>query len=198
MSAAPQTYAVRFKGVALGNLSATEIAERLRAGELSLAHAVRHHDRWMTLRQFLRETAATSPLLPSGGLLGRLAGKPSATGDTPPPPPGANPVGDAIEGRVREGYLWCGLTFLLPLAIGLPTWGIAKLLDLRNIAGVILLLLSAALGAGYAWWRAHRTAGNLESDGLDDLGRSMRQLALALALASALFWAVVTLLWIAR
>lgn len=195
---APTLHAVRFKGVVVGNLTAAEIADRLRAGELSLAHVVRHQDRWMTLRQFFRENTHVAPPPPGTSLLGRLAGKPTAAGDHPPPPPGANPVGDAIEGRVREGYLWCGLTFVLPLAIGSPIWGLGRMLDLRNAAVVILLLVAALAGSGYAAWRAHRTSLGLESEGLHDVGRSMRQLALALAIAASSFWILVTLLWIAR
>lgn len=197
--AAP-THTVRFKGVTLGNLTAAEIVERLRAGELSLSHAVQHQGRWMTIRQFLQAQSPATPATPESGFLGRLTGR-SATGDDAalmPPPPGANPVGDAIEGRVREGYLWCGLTFLLPVLLGLPVWTLGKLLDIRPYPINTLLVVAAIGGSGYAAWRAHRCARHLQSEGLDEVGDSMRQLALALAAAAACFWVAVALLWLPR
>lgn len=197
---------VRFKGVSLGNFTTAEIAERLRNGEFSLTHAIEHRGRWLTLRQYLRESNQPAVAPPSGGLLGRLSAKhpPPPPGDAPPPPPGANAVAESIESRVREGYLWCGLTFVLPLFVGLPIWGLGKALTnssqtiLRTLQVNILLTLVAIAAAAYAAWRAQRNSQALDDEGLDDVGRSMRQLALGLSLASAAFWTMVIWLWLAR
>lgn len=190
-------HAVRFKGATLGSFTASEIADRLRSGELSLTHAVEHRGQWMTVRQFLRESqpgASAPSALP--GLLGRLTGKPGHGADQPPPPPGAEPADAPIESRVRLGYLWCGLTFVMPLLLGLPTWAIVSLLTERTAALKSSLAIAAIAGAGHAAWRANRAATELVEEGLEDVGRSMRQLAIGLAAASAVFWLTIALfLW---
>lgn len=199
---AAASHKVRFKGVVVGQLTAAEIAERLRAGEMSLTHAVEHRGRWLTVRQFLREAEpALAPPPPgaSDSLFGRLTRRIShAEHPAPPPPPGASLVGDAIERRVREGYLWCGLTFLLPIALGLPIWLLCSQWGARATQVSTYLILAILIGDGYAAWRAHRSAEGLEREGLEDVGRSLRQLSMALAAASACFWITVTLLWLTR
>lgn len=200
MATAP--HKVRFKGVVVGQLTAAEIAERLRAGEISLTHAVEHRGRWLTIHQFLREnepTVTPPPPGAGGGLLGRLTGKNAGTDPSMPPPPGApSVVGDAIERRVREGYLWCGLTFLLPVALGLPIWLLCSHLNAPTTSLNACLIVGILLGDGYAAWRAHQSAEGLVQEGLEDVGRSLRQLSVALAGASACFWITVTLLWLTR
>lgn len=192
---------VRFKGVILGEFTAAEIAERVRAGELNLAHVVRRRDRWVTLRQFLQESevaATTEAPSAAGSLLSRLTGRmppPPPGGEAPPPPPGASSSGDPLESRVREGYLWCGLTFLMPAVIGLPIWGLCQLAGLKSTTLGILWSLFALGGAGYAAWRAHLCAQELRDHGLEDVGQSMRNLALGLAALSSLFWVLVALKW---
>lgn len=199
---AAASHRVRFKGVVVGQLTAAEIAEHLRAGKISLTHAVEHRGRWLTIRQFLRENelALTPPPPGAGaGLLGRLTGKNAGTEPPMPPPPGAaSVVGDAIERRVREGYLWCGLTFLLPVALGLPVWLLCSHLNTPTTSLNACLIVGILLGDGYAAWRAHRSAEGLVQEGLEDVGRSLRQLSMALAGASACFWITVTLLWLTR
>lgn len=194
-------YPVRFKGVTLGQLTGQEIADRLRAGELSLAHVIELRGRWMTLRQFLRETepaqaAASAP--PPGGLLGRLTGRtpPPPGADQPPPLPGAiAPAGDPFDSQVREGYLWCGLTFLLPALAGMPVWGLCHLAGLKPVTAAVLWSLSAVAGAGYATWRALNCVRRLRDNGLEDVGGSMRSLAIGLSALSSLFWILVAFKW---
>ncbi len=203
---APVLHKVRFKGVTLGSFTSVEIAERLRSGELSLSHVVEHRGRWLTLRLFLRETSQIVTPTTGGGALGRQSLKqpPIPPGDTPPPPPGADTVAESIESRVREGYLWCGLTFVLPLVLGFPVWALGKFLTegpdpaLRPLQITIALTLSAIAASGYAGWRAYRNSMALDAEGLDDVGQSMRQLALGLCLASSGFWVLVVWLWLAR
>ena len=107
-------------------------------------------------------------------------------------------MGDAIESRVREGYLWCGLTFVIPPLLGLPIWAIGRWIEARNFGMGLLLCASAIAGAGYAAWRTHQTSKALRTEGLDDLGRAMQRLGFALAAASAIFWITVDLLWVVR
>lgn len=193
---------VRFKGVTLGAFTAAEVADKLRTGEISLSHAVERGGQWMTVRQFLQQAhAPAGGSTASPGLLERLTGKgapPPPGGDHPPPPPGANPVADAIESRVRTGYLWCGLTFVLPLLAGLPTWSVTSWLTDRSAAQKAALTLAALAGAAYAAWRARSCAQDLVEEGLDDVGHSMQQLAVALAVASSIFWIAITCLWVVR
>lgn len=194
---APSRHTLRFKGVTLGQLTASEIAERLRAGEISLAHVVEQGGRWMTVRQFLREAEQPALVAPPVGLLGRLAGRTTTPGDQPPPPPGSPAAADPFESRVRAGYLWCGLTFLLPVLVGLPTWGLCSLAGLKAVTLATLWCLAAVGSAGYAAWRAHLCARTLREQGLREVGESMRNLGFALGGLSALFWCVVALKWTA-
>jgi hypothetical protein len=189
---APLTYRLRFKGVILGNFTAAEIAEKLRANEISLMHAVEQRGRWLTVRQFQQDTAEAFLTPPNqGGLLGRLAGKsspPPPPSGSPPPPPGSTLVADSIESRVRQGYLWSGLSFLLPVAIGLPIWLFRDPLHIPTTAFKILLVIGTLLGAAYSAWRTIQSAHSLQGEGLDDVGQSMQQLGIALAGASVCFW----------
>lgn len=195
-------YPIRFKGMSLGQLTGQEITERLRAGEISLAHVIEQRGRWMTLRQFLREsepTPAATAAAPAAGLLGRLTGRtppPPPGADQPPPPPGgATPVADPFDSQVREGYLWCGLTFLLPAVVGMPVWGICHWAGLKPFTMAVLWSLAALAGAGYATWRALDNVRRLHENGLEDVGGSMRHLALGLSALSGLFWIVVAFMW---
>lgn len=195
-------YPVRYKGVSLGQLTGQEITERLRTGELSLAHVIELRGRWMTLRQFLRETEPTqtaATTAPTGGLLGRLTGRtppPPPGADQPPPPPGSAVTGaDPFDSQVREGYLWCGLTFLLPALVGLPAWGLCHLAGLKPVTTAVLWSLSGVAGAAYATWRALACVRRLHDNGLEDVGGSMRSLAFGLSALSCLFWIVVAFKW---
>jgi hypothetical protein len=189
---APLSHRLRFKGVILGNFTASEIAEKLRANEISLIHAVEQRGRWLTVRQFQQESAEAFLTPPNqSGLLGRLSGKTppaSAPSGAPPPPPGSTIIADSIESRVRQGYLWSGLSFLLPMAIGLPLWLLKDLLHIPTTAFKILLVIGTLAGAGYSAWRTIQSAHSLQGEGLDDVGQSMQQLGIALAGASICFW----------
>jgi hypothetical protein len=186
------SHRLRFKGVILGNFTATEITEKLRANEISLIHAVEQRGRWITVRQFQQDNTEGLYTPPNqSGLLGRLAGKsqpPSIPNGTPPPPPGSSLVADSIESRVRQGYLWSGLSFLLPMVIGLPLWLLKDVLNIPTTAFKILLVIGTLLGTAYSAWRTIQSAHSLQGEGLEDVGRSMQQLGIALAGASTCFW----------
>jgi len=181
-----ERHRIRHKGIILGPLARAEILERLAGGDLSLAHLIEVRGKWMTLRQHLRETsAATAPDSDRSPRAPAPAGA-----DIPPPPPGSPRKPPTLDERIREGYLWCGLTFGLPLVALAPLW------LLRGHLGMGPVLETLALGAvalgctGYALARAHGVSRRLEAEGVADVARSLRGLATALSGGSALFWLI--------
>ena len=117
----PTQFRLRWKGAVSGPFSLPRVSEMLRSGEISLLHNIEVDDSWMTVRDYFRAIG-----------LGRAA--PVSTADSSgigsdiPPPSGSetargealatnnlrNAAGESLERSVREGYLWCGSTFLLP------------------------------------------------------------------------------------
>ena len=69
---------------------------------------------------------------------------------------------------------------------------------MRPLQVSMLLTLATLVASAYAAWRARRNSHSLDAEGLEDVGRSMRQLAVGLSLASAAFWITVVWLWLTR
>jgi len=189
------TYRLRHKGIPVGPLTSTELLERLQSGELSLAHAIEVGGRWMTVRQHLRESTLAAPPPPVEGLAGRRLGRDEDSGiPGMPPPPGAPASPVSLEGTLRSGYLWCGLTFGLPfLILSLPYYYRGRI-GLGSGLEAFLLIALAIGSTGYAFWRAWKIAEVVEGEGLADMARSLRNLAAGLGATSALFWVIAT--WI--
>ena len=186
--AAPERHRLRHKGVPIGPLSKAEILEQLREGRLTLAHAVEAKGRWTTLRQFLAEGAA-APARDTG----RPRPTPPRAEDIPPPPPGAGGEPPSLEAVIRQGYVWCGLTFGLPFLLAFAPWIFRNSLGLGGTAGGFGLLALALGSVAYAHHRARGIATEVESEGLGDVAASLRNLAAGLGVASAGLWLLLTL-----
>lgn len=182
--AAPDRYRLRHKGVPIGPLSRVEILEQLRDGRLSLAHAVESSGKWTTLRRFLSEGPAS---LPREGGRAR-PGPTQAGGEIPPPPPGAGKEPPSLEAVIRQGYVWCGLTFGLPFLVAFAPWIFRKSLGLGGAFGAFALLALALGSVAYAHHRARGIATEIEAEGLADVAGSLRSLAAGLGVASAALW----------
>jgi hypothetical protein len=193
--AANDRHRIRHKGLESGPHSRADILAQLREGRLSLAHAIEVRGKWMTLRQHLAEAAVP----PGGegsesgkGPRGRMPPPPPGGADAPPPPPGSIAPSSSLDALIRSGYIWCGLTFGLPFLMLVFPWLFRSQLGLGGWAGSFLLLATALGSAGYALLRARGVAANLESEGLDDVAASVRNLATGLGVASALLWTFAT------
>ena len=118
----PAAFRLRWKGAITGPFPLVRVSEMLRAGEISLLHNIEVDGSWMTVRDYFRAIGLSrTPSVSSTDTSG-------LDPDAPPPPPGAelplgqaltpdaarNEAGESLERTVREGYLWCGSTFLLP------------------------------------------------------------------------------------
>lgn len=187
--AATERHRLRHKGVPLGPLTKAEMLEQLRDGRLTLAHAVESKGRWQTLRQFLAEGTPASPRDGS-----RPRPPPPLPGaDIPPPPPGAAAEPPSLESVIRQGYVWCGLTFGLPFLLAFAPWIFRNSLGLGGTAGSFGLLALALGSVAYAHHRARGVATEVESEGLADVAASLRNLAAGLGVASAALWLLLTL-----
>lgn len=176
-----ETLRLRFKGRVTGPHPRAEILSRLSAGEISLAHCVEQSGRWVTLRAYLKDRAEGAPsasVLPMGA---------------PPPPGGSADAG--LDRLTQRAYLWCGLTFGLPFLTVGALWLAYRAsrggFPQGSLFAILLLLLLAVAGAAASRAMARRAADQLETEGLGDVARSVRQLADGLTLASALLWTIV-------
>lgn len=183
----PERHLLRHQGVSVGPLSRAEMLEQLQSGRLSLAHLVDVRGKWVTLRQHLRDGASVAE---STGARRASAGPASRATDPeiPPPPPGPGAL-SPLESTIRSGYLWCGLTFGLPFVVLVGPWFARGKMGMGPALEALLLSAAALACTGYAFARAWAVSRQVESDGLEDVARSLRSLAAGLSAASALFWA---------
>jgi len=184
-----ERHRIRHKGIVQGPLARAEILERLAAGEYSLAHLVEVRDKWMTLRQHLRESAVASPHpAPAGGRPHPGAPPRPTEGEIPPPPPGAPRPAPTLDQRIRSGYLWCGLTFGLPFVALAPLWLLRGELGMGPALEALAFAAVALACTGYALSRAWSVSRRLEAEGVADVAASLRNLSAGLSAGSGLFW----------
>lgn len=198
--AKPDHFRLRWKGAVTGPFPLARISEMLRSGEISLVHNIEVNGAWTTIRDHFRTLGLSrGPLLPP---VAPLAAR--GDGDMPPPPPGApspspsapsptaapaSAAGEALERNVREGYLWCGSTFLFPplFAVVVPLW--------ERIGGPIptsskytLFIFATLLGTALPLWLVARVGRRISQDGLSEIAQSQGRLCLILAGLGAVFW----------
>jgi hypothetical protein len=198
--AKPDHFRLRWKGAITGPFPLARISEMLRSGEVSLVHNIEVNGAWTTIRDHFRTLGLSrGPLLPP---VAPLASR--ADGEMPPPPPGApspspsapspaaapaSAAGEALERNVREGYLWCGSTFLFPplFALVVPFW--------ERIGGTIptsskytLFIFATLLGTALPLWLVARLGRRISQDGLSEIAQSQSRLCLLLAGLGAVFW----------
>jgi len=198
--AKPDHHRLRWKGAITGPFPLARIGEMLRGGEISFVHSIEVNGSWTTVRDHFRTLGlGRAPLLPPLS--------PNATradGDVPPPPPGSAPTapsaaqvqanaasaaGEALERNVREGYLWCGSTFLFPplFAVVVPLW--------EKVGGALpfsskytLFIFATLLGVSLPLWLVARVGRQITRDGLSEIAQAQARLGLLLAGLGAVFW----------
>ncbi len=201
--AKPDQFRLRWKGAVTGPFPLARIGEMLRAGEISLVHNIEVNGAWTTVRDHFRTLGLNrGPLLPP---IAPNAG--ADAGETPPPPPGAprapgqvtapaaNPAsaaGEALERNVREGYLWCGSTFLFPplFAVVVPVWE-KTVGTLPTSSKYTLFIFATLLGCSLPLWLVARVGRQLIQDGLSEIAQAQARLCLLLAGLGTFFWLLI-------
>ena len=98
-----------------------------------------------------------------------------------------------LERSVREGYLWCGATFLLPPIFALLVFPMAWLQGvevalMRNLHLSIVFLLAILLGSFLPLIFVRRISVTLGQAGLKEEGEAQVKLALILGISGAILW----------
>ena len=181
------THRLRWKGTVTGPHPASRIADMLRAGEISLAHGIETDGRWITVREFLRGSRPRQDRASASDAV-EVARQDSALD------PGADErrsADDSIERAVREGYLWCGSTFLLPPAFGLLVWvWVLAVPETQPLSRFVLLAFCALVGCLLPVAMVRRVGAVLEHEGLGELRQAQGRLSVMLAGLGLAFWLV--------
>jgi hypothetical protein len=195
----PTQFRLRWKGAITGPFPLVRVSEMLRAGEISLLHNIEVDESWMTVRDYFRAigfSRASSVSSPDASGFGA---------DAPPPPPGTelphgeslapvdarNAAGESLERTVREGYLWCGSTFLLPPLFALLVYAVYILDTDRQISRTMLLILLAFTTTPAALLPilfVRKLGVTLEQEGLSDIRQTQGNLVIVLGFLSLALW----------
>ncbi len=196
----PTPFRLRWKGAITGPFPLVRVSEMLRAGEISLLHNIEVDGSWMTVRDYFRAIGLSR--VPS------ISSTDTSSGfgaDAPPPPPGAelplgqaltpdaarNAAGESLERTVREGYLWCGSTFLLPPLFALLIYVIYILDSDRQISRTMLLILLSFTTTPAALLPilfVRKLGQTLEQEGLSDIRQTQGNLVIILGFLSLALW----------
>jgi hypothetical protein len=193
----PTQFRLRWKGAITGPFPLTRVSELLRAGEISLLHNIEVDESWMTVRDYFRAIGLNrTPSVSSSDF---------ASTDASPPPPGAeiplgesltpdnerNAAGESLERTVREGYLWCGSTFLLPPLFALLIYVINLLDRDHQISRTMLLILlgfTTTPAALLPILFVRKLGKTLEQEGLSDIRQTQGNLVIVLGFLSLALW----------
>lgn len=150
------TYRIRWKGHTDGPFSRDEILLRLARGELSVLHRVEIDGRWQPLSALVesKSTIATRDLTTqvADAAPHAYASPPAHAGWTPEPV-------TATPARIRIGYFFCGLSFLLPVVATLPAIAIAGWIrrhGYRDAGNAQLALIALFTSLGLGFWHLVR------------------------------------------
>lgn len=194
----PTQFRLRWKGALTGPFPLVRVSEMLRAGEISLLHNIEVDGSWMTVRDYFRAIGLSrTPSVSST--------EASGLGGDAPPPPGAelplgealtaddarNAAGESLERSVREGYLWCGSTFLLPPLFALLIYVIYILDSDHQISRTMLLILlgfTTTPAALLPILFVRKLGQTLEQEGLSDIRQTQGNLVIILGFLSLALW----------
>ena len=193
----PTQFRLRWKGAVTGPFPLQRVQDMLRAGEISLLHNIEVDGSWLTVRDYFRAIGLTRAPIVAAETAG-------FGGETPPPPPqgdvglgqafapeaSRNAAGESLERSVREGYLWCGSTFLLPPVFALLIY-VANLLAPGALSKAMLLILLAFTTTPAAFlpvWFVRRIGQTLEHEGLAEIRQTQTNLAIILGFLSLALW----------
>ncbi len=194
----PTQFRLRWKGAVTGPFPLQRVSDMLRAGEISLLHNIEVDGSWMTVRDYFRAIGLTrAPATPTGESANYGA-------DTSSPAPGASldpreplspetvrlAAGESLERSVREGYLWCGSTFLLPPLFALLVYALNLLAPgaLSKPMLLILLAFTTTPAALLPIWFVRRIGLTLEHEGLSEIRQTQTNLAIILGFLSLALW----------
>ena len=117
---------------------------------------------------------------------------PGAPGSAPSPAPNpaASAAGEALERAVREGYLWCGSTFLFPplFAVVVPLWEKTSGSSLALSSKYTLFIFATLLGCSLPLWLVQRVGRQISQEGVSEIAQAQSRLCLVLAGLGAVFW----------
>jgi len=195
----PTPFRLRWKGAITGPFPLVRVSEMLRAGEISLLHNIEVDGSWMTVRDYFRAIGLSRvPSVSSTDASGLGT-------DAPPTPAGAeltlgqaltpdaarNAAGESLERTVREGYLWCGSTFLLPPLFALLIYVIYILDSDHQISRTMLLILlgfTTTPAALLPILFVRKLGQTLEQEGLSDIRQTQGNLVIVLGFLSLALW----------
>lgn len=198
--ASNDAFKLRWKGAVTGPFPLSRITEMLRAGEISLLHNIEVDGKWTTVRDYFRSAGLTRAHTPGPGFAPPLS--PFASDETPPgvaagPRPALSrrrlSPSEILERSVREGYLWCGATFLLPPIFALLVFPMSwlqgvEVAGMRSLHLAIVFILAALLGSFLPLIFVRRINATLGQAGLKEEGEAQVKLALILGFSGAILW----------
>jgi hypothetical protein len=195
----PTQFRLRWKGAISGPFPLPRISEMLRSGEISLIHNIEVDEGWMTVRDYFR----TIGLNRSPAQMGISESNARRDDDSAAPPTGANlhtsetmsvetgrnAAGESLERTVREGYLWCGSTFLFPPIFGLSVYAWHLLFaETPPISLFIVLCLTTAVGCFLPVSFVQKIGRTLDQEGLGEIRQAQSNLAVLLSILSLAIW----------
>lgn len=191
----PTHFRLRWKGAITGPFALPRISELLRAGEISLLHNIEVEGSWFTVRDYFRAIGYGRNSQPPAGELPSLTASgfennpglnyPEATSL----PSQLDATGDLLERAVREGYLWCGATFLLPPGFALLVYlSHLAIPDLSPTFRFVLLWFTTAMAVGLPIIMVRKVGLYLEQEGLGEIRQTQFKLVWILALLGFGLW----------
>lgn len=195
-------FRLRWKGNITGPFPLARIHEMLRSGEVSLLHSIEVDESWMTVRDYFRSVGLNRPTLSTANPVEEIY-NPSASQPNPSGPAGnfpnsagssfssrQNPA-EILERNVREGYLWCGSTFLLPplFALLVFLW-ILIVPETAPISRFVLFTFTTMVGSFLPIIFVRRTGVILEQEGLGEICQAQSRLVVILAVLGLFFWEI--------
>lgn len=193
----PTHFRLRWKGALTGPFPLVRIQEMLRAGEISLLHNIEVDESWMTVRDYFRAiglsrgvaVATFDNAQPTSGAPTSAPGEALPVGEALSPAASRNAAGESLERSVREGYLWCGSTFLLPPTFGLAVyaWHLVSP-ETPPISLFILLAFTTALGCFLPVAFVRKVGRTLDQEGLAEIRQTQANLAILLAGLGFVLW----------
>lgn len=191
----PSQFRLRWKGAITGPFPIARISELLRSGEISLLHNIEVEGGWLTVRDYFRAIGLhRTPIAPASestayGETPPPPGSEGSLGDAPPADPSRTAAGESLERSVREGYLWCGSTFLCPplFALLVYAWHLVAP-DTPPISLFILLVFTTAVGCFLPVIFVRKVGRTLDQEGLAEIRQTQANLALLLAGLGFVLW----------
>ena len=193
-------FRLRWKGALTGPFTLSRVSELLRAGEISLLHNIEVDGHWMTVRDYFRSIGQGRASGSTGNEFiinpyqeaESEASPELAYGEAPSPENLRNVAGDMLERSVREGYLWCGSTFLFPPFLALAVYLLHVVsAEISPLSLFVLLCLTTSVGIVLPIVFVRKVGRILDAEGLSEIRQAQANLAALLAALGFCIWLVV-------